>query len=79
MLGCFGECEIGPDSAQVLTRIHAVQQEAAERTEPSDGLRLDRRGPPRRLLDGERMGFVPILEKLTPSLCFLCFLLFFTA
>ena len=61
-----------------LSRIHAVEQEAAERGEPSDGLRIALRSPPKRSLDGERMKSVPILGKLKPRLRFLCFLLFFT-
>ena len=61
-----------------LSRIHAVEQEAAERAEPADGLRIALRGPPERSLNGEHKTPVPILGKLKPSLRFLCFLLFIT-
>ena len=59
-----------------LSRLQAVEHEAAERAEPSDGLRIALRGQSKRALDGERMKFVLILGNLKSSLRSLCFLLF---
>jgi hypothetical protein len=74
---CQGQ-KIWRSKAGDYSRIHAVAQEAAERAEPSDGLRIALRDQPKGSLNGERMKSVPILGKLTPRLCLLCFLLFFT-
>jgi hypothetical protein len=52
--------------------ISSVEQEVAERAEPSDGLGIALRGPHKRSLGGECDESVSIIEPLKPDLCFLC-------
>jgi len=47
-------------SDRLLSRIYAFEQEAAERAEPWDKLRMPLQDPPEHSLNGERMRSIPI-------------------